>query len=226
VKADYSHLHSTTRALAQESPEARIRRIRTDRWIAYSRAEEALSAMEELLTFPQRTRMPNLLLVGPTNNGKTMIIEKFRRSHPPTAASTTPEGVARIPIVKIQMPPGPDERRFFGAVLEGTSTHFDHPSPHEPLYRCGSKEAAQNVCRELGPIWPSWNSSAALRDFLQDDDTHVSGVQSMSRRGPASLSTSALDDRLDWCLFPSPSHPAHALPTMQGANTTPVIHLI
>jgi GTPase SAR1 family protein len=25
--------------------------------------------------------MPNLLLVGPSNNGKTMIVEKFRREH-------------------------------------------------------------------------------------------------------------------------------------------------
>jgi hypothetical protein len=66
VTTDYSHLHSTTRPLAQENAESRIRRIRTDRWITYTRAEAVLSAMEELLTFPQRTRMPNLLLVGPT----------------------------------------------------------------------------------------------------------------------------------------------------------------
>ena len=46
----------------------------------YARAEGALSAMEDLLTFPKRTRMPNLLIVGPTNNGKTMIVERFRRS--------------------------------------------------------------------------------------------------------------------------------------------------
>ncbi|MBB2940489.1 putative ATPase with chaperone activity [Actinoplanes lutulentus] len=26
--------------------------------------------------------MPNLLLIGPTNNGKSMIVEKFRRTHP------------------------------------------------------------------------------------------------------------------------------------------------
>lgn len=38
--------------------------------------------MEVLYTFPVRQRMPNLLLVGPTNNGKSMIIEKFRRTHP------------------------------------------------------------------------------------------------------------------------------------------------
>jgi type II secretory pathway predicted ATPase ExeA len=116
--SEFSHLHATTRTIIEESPELRIRRIRTDRWITYGRAETALSAMEDLLTFPKRTRMPNLLLVGPTNNGKTMIVEKFRRSHPPFAASTTPDGAASIPILKVQMPPGPDEPRFFGAILE------------------------------------------------------------------------------------------------------------
>jgi len=74
--------------------------------------------MEDLLTFPKRTRMPNLLLVGPTNNGKTMIVEKFRRTHPPIEAGATPDGIADIPVLKVQMPPGPDERRFFGAILD------------------------------------------------------------------------------------------------------------
>jgi hypothetical protein len=62
--------------------------------------------------------MPNLLLVGPTNNGKTMIVEKFRRSHPSLQASAAAEGVARIPVLKVQMPASPDERRFFGAILQ------------------------------------------------------------------------------------------------------------
>jgi hypothetical protein len=31
--------------------------------------------------------MPNLLLIGPTNNGKSMIIEKFRRGHPPSSGA-------------------------------------------------------------------------------------------------------------------------------------------
>jgi hypothetical protein len=116
--SDFSHLHAATRTIIDESPESRIRRIRTDRWITYARAEMALSAMEDLLTFPKRTRMPNLLLVGPTNNGKTMIVEKLRRRHLPFAANTTPDGAASIPILKVQMPPGPDERRFFGAISE------------------------------------------------------------------------------------------------------------
>lgn len=118
MSGDYTHLHSATRPLAEENNEPRIRRIRTDRWITYSRAEAALSAMEYLLTFPKRTRMPNLLLVGPTNNGKTMIVEKFRRAHPPIAASATADGAANIPVLKVQMPAGPDEPRFFGAILD------------------------------------------------------------------------------------------------------------
>jgi type II secretory pathway predicted ATPase ExeA len=62
--------------------------------------------------------MPNLLLVGQTNNGKTMIVEKFRRSHLPVDATATTNGIASIPVLKVQMPPGPDEHRFFGAILD------------------------------------------------------------------------------------------------------------
>ena len=114
----YPHLHPSARAWADEDAASRIRRVRTDRWIGYARAEAALAALDDVLSFPKRTRMPNLLLVGQTNNGKTMIVEKFRRSHPPMAATDTVDGVARVPVLKIQMPSGPDERRFFGAILE------------------------------------------------------------------------------------------------------------
>src|SRR6516225_5829888 len=96
----YPHLHASARPLAEESPELRIRRIRTDRWIAYARAEAALSAMGDFLSFPKRLRMPNLLLVGPTNNGKTMIIDKYRRSHPGRDAAATETGTAEVPVLR------------------------------------------------------------------------------------------------------------------------------
>jgi hypothetical protein len=142
VSGKYEHLHPPVRALAAESNEARIRRIRTDRWISYARAELAHSAIEDLLTFPKRTRMPNLLLVGPTNNGKTMIVEKFRRAHPPTEASDSDDRIANIPVLKVQMPPGPDERRFFGAILDALG--FPH-LPTESISR--RQDAAMRVLR-------------------------------------------------------------------------------
>lgn len=118
MSRDYPHLHDSVRALLEERDESRIRRIRADRWVGYARADAALSAFEVLLSFPKRTRMPNLLLCGPTNNGKSMVLEKFRRAHPPLGADLSSEGIASIPVLKIQMPPGPDERRFFGAILD------------------------------------------------------------------------------------------------------------
>jgi hypothetical protein len=118
VSGGYSHLFPAMRSLADENNESRIRRIRTDRWISYGRAEAALCAMEDLMAFPKRTRMPNLLLIGPTNNGKTMIVEKFRRAHPPVFAKVSADGVAHVPILKVQMPAGPDESRFYGAILD------------------------------------------------------------------------------------------------------------
>lgn len=113
------HLHPSIRECAVEGDEERIRRIRSDRWIGYARGEVALKALEDLLAYPKRARMPNLLLVGPTNNGKTMIVEKFRRDHPPVGAADVPDGIARIPVLSIQMPPAADEMRFFGAILTG-----------------------------------------------------------------------------------------------------------
>jgi len=123
LSGDYPHLHPNARAWADEDAPSRVRRIRTDRWIGYARAQAALAAIEDVMSFPKRTRMPNLLLVGPTNNGKTMIVEKFRRSHPPTAAVDAEDGVARVPVLKMQMPAGPDERRFFGAILDELGMH-------------------------------------------------------------------------------------------------------
>jgi Cdc6-like AAA superfamily ATPase len=145
VSLDYSHLHASIRPLAEENNESRIRRIRTDRWITYGRAEAALAAMDDLLSFPKRTRMPNLLLVGPTNNGKTMIVEKFRRSRPPIEARATAEGAANVPVLKVQMPAGPDEPRFFAAILNELGF------PHRYVDRLSKRQdAAVRMLRETG----------------------------------------------------------------------------
>ena len=145
MSLDYSHLHVSIRPLAEENNESRIRRIRTDRWITYGRAEAALAAMDDLLSFPKRTRMPNLLLAGPTNNGKTMIVEKFRRSHPPIEAKATTEGAANVPVLKVQMPAGPDEPRFFAAILNELGF------PHRYVDRLSKRQdAAVRMLRETG----------------------------------------------------------------------------
>ncbi|WP_246515107.1 TniB family NTP-binding protein [Bradyrhizobium diversitatis] len=142
---EHLHLHPSTRRFADEDAQSRIRRIRTDRWIGYARAEAVLAALEDLLSFPRRTRMPNLLLVGPTNNGKTMIVEMFRRAHPGTAAEGNDDGMALLPVVKVQMPSGPDEGRFFGAILDALGMPF---SPRDRI--AAKQDTAVRVMRAAG----------------------------------------------------------------------------
>jgi hypothetical protein len=95
--------------------EQRIAKLRSEYWIGYTKAEEALDKMEELLNYPKKIRMPNMLLISPTNNGKTMIIEKFRRGH----LSYTSENMDHevIPVLKVQMPSNPSVRRFYSAII-------------------------------------------------------------------------------------------------------------
>ncbi len=112
---EFPHLYPAARQLAALSAEERIHRIRADRWISYPRAEAALVKLETLMSFPERARMPNLLIVGESGMGKTMIIEKFTRDHPANFDKTT--GRLYMPVVAVQMVSGPDESRFYRRIL-------------------------------------------------------------------------------------------------------------
>lgn len=110
---DLSHLAPFGQRVALLPNEERLQRIRSDHWIGYPCALEALSRLETLFTWPIKQRMPNLLIVGPTNNGKSMIIEKFRRTHPPISE----EDREILPVLSVQMPSDPSPSRFYTSLL-------------------------------------------------------------------------------------------------------------
>lgn len=94
----------------------RIEQIKRSRWIGYSRALEVLKELEDLLEHPKAHRMPNLLVIGPTNNGKTMLVSRFLQKHP---AHDNPGGDHMCaPVLYVQAPPVPDENRFYNSILE------------------------------------------------------------------------------------------------------------
>ncbi|MZR15384.1 AAA family ATPase [Maritimibacter sp. DP07] len=115
MTTEFPHLYPGAGRRAVLGAEERILRIRGDRWVSYPRAEVALAKLETFLAFPERTRMPNLLLVGESGMGKTMIIEKFSRDHPSSFDDTT--GRLHMPVVAVQMVSGPDETRFYRRIL-------------------------------------------------------------------------------------------------------------
>jgi len=127
-----AHLSENAQAALELSVEERLDRIRRPRWIGYTRAKKLLDKLDDLLTHPKTHRMPNLLIVGDTNAGKTMLANRFVQLHP--ADKTLGGEAVIVPVLAIQAPPGPDEGRFYNAILEALAT------PYNPRERVAQKQ--------------------------------------------------------------------------------------
>lgn len=108
------HLELSVRSAMSLPTEERIAVAQQDRWIGYTRAHEALNALSDLLSHPRTLRMPNLLLVGESGNGKTTVVERFRELHPVVAQ---PGGEPLMPVLAMSMPSEPVETRFWTELL-------------------------------------------------------------------------------------------------------------
>lgn len=111
-----NHLHPSAAEHIILSNHDRILKIKQDRWIGYTRATGILQKLEDLLEHPKILRMPNLLIVGDTNNGKTVLTNRFFSLHRPYMRDSDKCYIA--PVVYIQAPPKPDEKRFYNNLLE------------------------------------------------------------------------------------------------------------
>ncbi|MBX9689175.1 MAG: TniB family NTP-binding protein [Candidatus Obscuribacterales bacterium] len=141
-KNDLSHLTKESKAILELSDDERIIRIQADKWIGYPVAKKALARLEEHINWPSKQRMPNLLMIGPTNNGKSTIIEKFRRQYPSVEPRKSLNDV-RMPIVVFQMPPDPSGTRFYSMLLKSTGA--------EPRV-CRSAELEQAALHRLRSV--------------------------------------------------------------------------
>lgn len=108
------HLHTQTREFVEKANDKnRIEATKSFKWIGYTQANEILNKLEVLKNYPKSHRMPNLLLVGDSNNGKTAILSRFDRKNVPYHD----EEKIYCPTLMIQAPPEPDEKRFYNAIL-------------------------------------------------------------------------------------------------------------
>lgn len=139
-----SHLIASARGQALLGDMERIAILQRDRWIEYPRAVQAREQLERLLAAPTRERMPCMVLHGDSNIGKTMILRKFLRDHPPAFDETA--GVERRPVIAMQMPPTPDQHRFYTALL------FELGAPHSATARLSVLERlAREILRRMAP---------------------------------------------------------------------------
>jgi hypothetical protein len=90
----------------------RVRAIRTERWIGFGRARRVIEHLAALCEYPPSTRPPGLAISG---MGKTMLVEKFRRNHPPAFNSGV--GFETSPVLAISLTSRPTERRVYAQLL-------------------------------------------------------------------------------------------------------------
>ncbi|MEZ5800050.1 MAG: TniB family NTP-binding protein [Nitratireductor sp.] len=109
------HLAPGAAALANAPIETRIRAIRSDRWVGFDRARRVLRHLDGLCDHPPSTRPPGLAIYGHSGMGKTMLVEKFKRDHPPIIDHNT--GVESMPVLAITLTSRPTERRIYGQIL-------------------------------------------------------------------------------------------------------------
>lgn len=112
-----AHIDSLTkgaREVLNHTLEERIRKCQEQVWIPYPRANEILEELENLFNYPKKDRMPNLLIVGGTNNGKTAILNRFYSLHPDYITATS----NIIPIIHFSAPISPSQNALFEKILD------------------------------------------------------------------------------------------------------------
>ena len=138
----FEHLKPETQELVNLSDEERIYAIREPLWIGYTAAQLVLKRLGVLVSYPQKDRMPNMLLVGDTNNGKTTIINHFRNKNQGFTDEET--GKVNMPVFIVQVPAVPSEVRLYDTMLKKLlAPHKDRESPDKKLFQ---------ICKILGSL--------------------------------------------------------------------------
>jgi hypothetical protein len=134
---------------------ARIDFIHGRKWISYTAAQSALETLHALLRHPKVHRMPNLLLVSETNNGKTAIVRHFRDQVTPPVDFAAE--VTITPVILVQAPPVPDERRLLSLILDSVNAPYKR------------NDRADNLARDLKRLAPL----IGVRMLIIDEIHHV-----------------------------------------------------
>jgi hypothetical protein len=111
----YAHLHPSTAEHIELDGEQRILWLKQPRWIGYPRAQDILGKLADLVHHPREARMPNMLLIGSSNNGKTRLIQHFAQRHPAEENRGGEHIIA--PVLYIQAPPAPSEAGLYSEIL-------------------------------------------------------------------------------------------------------------
>lgn len=114
--SEFAHIHPDFLPILNRSNSERIGFMYEPRWVGYPSAKKVIELLRHMMALPTRSRMPNLLIVGDSNNGKTTIVERFKELHGKGYVNTNAEAVK--PVMLVESPPNADEKAFYISILE------------------------------------------------------------------------------------------------------------
>lgn len=127
----YEHIHPDFRHIMGMSDKERIEFMDQPRWIGYKTAQHILDTLQGLMLKPVRPRMPNLLIVGESNNGKTTVVHRFRDLCGQGYVNDESEPVK--PVILAEAPPSADEKGLYISILERFFTPYRATDPTTKL---------------------------------------------------------------------------------------------
>lgn len=152
IREHQESLTTGTRAVLDKTKNERIQKAQEEAWIPYPAAVSTVDELELLFNYPKKDRMPNLLIVGDTNNGKTTILKRFMSMHP----SFVGGGRNNIPIIYISAPVSPSPNALYEKILDALAVPYG-------VNESSSKKSYQ-VLRTLENI----NTRILIIDEMQD----------------------------------------------------------
>ncbi len=114
--SNLNHIRKEFREKALLPDKERINFMNEARWIGYTRANRIIETMAEYMNRPQRPRTVGLLLTGPSNNGKTTIVNRFIELYGERYTDENED--PKVPVVMIQSPSTPDEKSFYSSIID------------------------------------------------------------------------------------------------------------
>lgn len=142
----FSHLRPASAEIAVMDDDFRVKAIQSGFWVPYDKAMEILADMETLLAHPPINRMPHMLLVAPSNNGKTELLRHFLALHP---SDPNPNGeAAKHPVIYVSAL-GPDIGDLCGRILDAVNAPYREKSAPGERVRTVTKILGQLGTRML-----------------------------------------------------------------------------
>lgn len=105
----------------------RIDQMKNTPWVGYESAITIRQQMDSLIRHPRIARMPNIVLIGDSNNGKSTILRNFCNRHYP--ADNFNAAQITLPALMVQTPSNANEGALYYEILDHLCAAG---SPNEP----------------------------------------------------------------------------------------------